>query len=102
LLNERLRKFDGLAVLRPDGYLALAMTGAPLQCAGPVQLVGHELQAGDFKVGPFYAPEGSSFHEDPAVSPGAAFLPGPDAAAPPSSPPAPAPAAHSTPGAQHE
>jgi hypothetical protein len=29
-INERLRSFKGLAVLRPDGYLAQAITGASL------------------------------------------------------------------------
>jgi hypothetical protein len=75
-LNERLRRFKGLAVLRPDGYLALAITGAPLQCVGPVQMQGNDLQAGDFKVGPFYTQEGGSFREDPSIPPRAAFLSG--------------------------
>jgi hypothetical protein len=75
-LNERLRRFESLAVLRPDGYLARAITGAPLQCVGPVQMQGNELQAGDFKVGPFYAQEGGSFREEPSIPPRAAFLSG--------------------------
>ncbi len=75
-LNERLRRFEGLAVLRPDGYLALAITGAPLQCVGPVQMQGNDLQAGDFKVGPFYTQESGSFREDPSIPPRAAFLSG--------------------------
>jgi hypothetical protein len=75
-LNERLRRFEGLAVLRPDGYLAQAITGAPLQCVGPVQMQGTDLQAGDFKVGPFYTQEGGAFREDPSIPPRAAFLSG--------------------------
>jgi hypothetical protein len=75
-LNERLRRFERLAVLRPDGYLAQAITGAPLQCVGPVQMQGNDLQAGDFRVGPFYTQEGSSFREDPSIPPRAAFLSG--------------------------
>jgi hypothetical protein len=82
-LNERLRRFEGLAVLRPDGYLALAITGAPLQCVGPVQMQGNDLQAGDFKVGPFYTQEGGSFREDPSIPPRAAFLSGADVFAQP-------------------
>jgi hypothetical protein len=75
-LNERLRGFKGLAVLRPDGYLAQAITGAPLQCVGPVQMQGNELQAGDFKIGPFYTQEGGSFREEPGLPSRAAFLSG--------------------------
>jgi hypothetical protein len=82
-LNERLRRFEGLAVLRPDGYLALAITGAALQCVGPVQLQGNELQAGDFKVGPFYTQEGGSFREEPSLPSRASFLPGPEVSAKP-------------------
>jgi hypothetical protein len=71
---ERLRRFESLAVLRPDGYLARAITGAPLQCVGPVQMQGNELQAGDFKVGPFYARDGGAFREEPSIPPRASFL----------------------------
>lgn len=35
-LEERLRRFERLAVLRPDGYLALVSTGYPVQCVGPI------------------------------------------------------------------
>jgi len=75
-LNERLRGFKGLAVLRPDGYLAQAITGAPLQCVGPVQMQGNEFQAGDFKIGPFYTQEGGSFREEPSLPPRASLLSG--------------------------
>jgi hypothetical protein len=67
VLNERLRQFISLAVLRPDGYLALALTGNPIQCVGPVQVRESTLQAGDFKVGIFYASEGGTFREVPSL-----------------------------------
>jgi hypothetical protein len=77
-LNERLRRFSGLAVLRPDGYLALALTGDPVQCIGPVQIKESALQAGDFKVGSFYSADSGSFREDVSLSSYTAFMSGAD------------------------
>lgn len=62
-LGERLRRFERLAVLRPDGYLASVSTGSPIQCVGPIQVQNGALRSGAFTVGAFYAPEGSGFRE---------------------------------------
>jgi hypothetical protein len=64
VLGERLRRFESLTVLRPDGYLASVLTGSPVQCVGPVQVQQGALMAGDYKVGAFYAPEAGGFRED--------------------------------------
>jgi hypothetical protein len=66
-LNERLRRFESLAVLRPDGYLVQALTGAPLQCAGPMQVQDGAAKAQDFTMGSFYSAKGGSFTEDKSV-----------------------------------
>ncbi len=57
-LHARMDRFHRLVVLRPDGYLALAVTGEAKQKAGEVR-VGEDgaLRAGRFEVGPFYAIE---------------------------------------------
>jgi hypothetical protein len=54
-LLERTARYAGLAVLRPDGYLASAVTGRTLQRVGPVVLEAGALRAGGFEVGRFYA-----------------------------------------------
>jgi hypothetical protein len=82
-LNERLRQFGGLAVLRPDGYLALAITGEPMQCIGLVRMQESELQAGGFKLGSFYAADGSSFREEASLPTSTAFASGADVVARP-------------------
>lgn len=55
LLLARTARYVGLAVLRPDGYLASAVTGHTLQRVGPVVLEAGALRAGAFEVGRFYA-----------------------------------------------
>ncbi len=54
-LHERMRRFQGLFVLRPDGYLVRATTGEAVQYVGEVSLVDGALRSDDFVVGPFYA-----------------------------------------------
>jgi hypothetical protein len=66
-LGERLRRFEALAVLRPDGYIVAAMTGAPLECVGPVGVQNGALRAGDYRLGAFYANEGQGFREDTSL-----------------------------------
>jgi hypothetical protein len=63
VLNERLRRFEHLTVLRPDGYLALGLTGAPTQCVGPVQAREGALMSGGYKLGVFYTADGTEFRE---------------------------------------
>ncbi len=43
-------------MLRPDGFLASALSGAVVQCVGPVQVQAGALRAGDYEVGVFYLP----------------------------------------------
>jgi hypothetical protein len=66
-LNERLQRFEGLSVLRPDGYLVQALTGAPLQCAGPVQVQDQAVRAAEFTLGRFYSARSGTYQEDASV-----------------------------------
>ncbi|ADO71468.1 uncharacterized protein STAUR_3680 [Stigmatella aurantiaca DW4/3-1] len=47
--------------MRPDGYLASALSGRPLQRMGPVALRDGRLMAGPFEVGAFYLDKGGVF-----------------------------------------
>ena len=75
-LGERLRRFEALAVLRPDGYIVSAMTGTPLECVGPVGVRNGALRSGDYRLGAFYAHEGQGYREDTSLGqvPGRAFF----------------------------
>ncbi|HEX8439233.1 MAG TPA: hypothetical protein VF697_29270, partial [Archangium sp.] len=58
-LHTRMDRFHRLRVLRPDGYLVLAVTGEAKQKVGEVRVAEDgTLRAGRFEVGPFYAVEG--------------------------------------------
>lgn len=57
-LLERLRPFQRLAVIRPDGYLASALSGRAIQRMGRVELREGRLMAGSFEVGAFYKDRG--------------------------------------------
>jgi hypothetical protein len=54
-LLERVKRFEPLAVLRPDGYLAWARTGTTCQRVGEVQWREGAFRAGPFEVGAFYS-----------------------------------------------
>ncbi len=57
-LHARMDRFHRLRVLRPDGYLVLAVTGEAKQKMGEVGVAEDgTLRAGRFEVGPFYAVE---------------------------------------------
>jgi hypothetical protein len=57
-LHARMDRFHRLVVLRPDGYLSLAITGEAKQKAGEVKVARDgALRAGRYEVGPFYAIE---------------------------------------------
>jgi hypothetical protein len=57
-LHARMDRFHRLLVLRPDGYLVLAVTGEAKQKVGNVQVAQDgTLRAGRYEVGPFYAVE---------------------------------------------
>lgn len=72
-LLERLRPFSFLAVMRPDGYLASAVTGQALQRMGRVELRDGRLMAGTFEVGAFYKGKSGVFYavDDSLQKPGA-------------------------------
>jgi hypothetical protein len=53
-LGRRIQEFQPLAVLRPDGYLAGALSGKELQCVGPVVPSDGAYRAGLYEVGTFY------------------------------------------------
>jgi predicted small secreted protein len=56
-LVQRLERYRFLAVLRPDGYLAWAVSGRTQQRVAPVQWREGAFRAGPFEVGPFYSGE---------------------------------------------
>jgi hypothetical protein len=72
-LLERLRLFHHLVVMRPDGYLAVALTGKPLQRMGRLELREGRLMAATFEVGAFYRDRGGVFYalDDSLRQPGA-------------------------------
>lgn len=53
-LLKRARAFDRLGVVRPDGYLASAITGTPVVRVGRLEMREGRLMAGRFEVGAFY------------------------------------------------
>lgn len=53
-LGKRLERYRFLAVLRPDGYLAWAVSGRTQQRVGPLAWKEGSFRAGNFEVGPFY------------------------------------------------
>lgn len=54
VLNLHLQRFQALFVLRPDGFLAAALTGKAQQCVGPVEPRDGALRAGPYEVGVWY------------------------------------------------
>jgi len=66
-LNQRLSRFQGRVVLRPDAYIAEALRGTPLRSAGPLRVEKGSIVAASLKLGTFYLPEGTSFREDPIL-----------------------------------
>jgi hypothetical protein len=61
-LLQRTYRFRLLAVMRPDGYLASALNGRPLQRMGRLELREGRLMAGGFEVGAFYRDRGGVFY----------------------------------------
>lgn len=69
-LLQRTSRFRLLAVMRPDGYLASALNGRPLQRMGRLELRDGRLMAGSFEVGAFYRDRGGVFYAvDEALQP---------------------------------
>ncbi|MBU8895557.1 hypothetical protein DRW03_13935 [Corallococcus sp. H22C18031201] len=60
-LLARMRRYEKLTVLRPDGNLAWVLTGAAQQRVGEVQWTAGAFRAYQFEVGPFYATESGAF-----------------------------------------
>ena len=60
-LHVRMRRYAEALVLRPDGYLVRATTGAAVQHAGEVELTDDILHAEGFEVGPFYGTRGDAY-----------------------------------------
>ncbi|WP_241758111.1 Tox-REase-5 domain-containing protein [Myxococcus landrumensis] len=54
-LARRVERFSGVAVLRPDGYLAWVRTGATQQRVAPVEWRGGAFRAHGFELGRFYS-----------------------------------------------
>ena len=61
-LQWRLERFAGLVVVRPDGYLVTALSGAPLQRLGPLQFTEGSWRVGRLGVGDFYFSRGGVFY----------------------------------------
>jgi hypothetical protein len=55
VLLQRVQRFQALAVLRPDGYLAWAVTGQTQQHVAPVEWKDGAFRAHAFEVGSFYS-----------------------------------------------
>ncbi|WP_304528735.1 Tox-REase-5 domain-containing protein [Archangium sp. Cb G35] len=61
-LKWRAERFERLVLVRPDGYLVVALDGTPLQRRGPLQLVEGEWWVGRLVVGGFYFSHGGVFY----------------------------------------
>jgi len=61
VLLSRCQAYARLVVMRPDGYLVVALTGKPLQRMGRIVLRDGRLSAGNFEVGAFYLDKGGVF-----------------------------------------
>jgi hypothetical protein len=61
-LIQRTQRFRFLVVMRPDGYLAAALDGKPLQRMGRLGLREGRLMWGPFEVGGFYRDRGGVFY----------------------------------------
>jgi hypothetical protein len=53
-LGRRIQEFAPLLVLRPDGYLAEALTGKAERCVGPVEVRDNTYRSGTYELGTFY------------------------------------------------
>ena len=59
---QRLAAFRPIIILRPDGYIAHAVSGDAIQRAGRTQFVNGSLQAGGLTTGTFYYSNGGVFY----------------------------------------
>ncbi len=58
-LSLKVQDYRNLFLLRPDGYLAAALTGMPDRCVGPVEVRDNGLFAGSFELDVYYKLDGS-------------------------------------------
>jgi hypothetical protein len=54
VIASGLTRFERIVVLRPDGYIASALTGRAIQRAGAMQFAEGALRSGNFQTGRFY------------------------------------------------
>ena len=57
-LSRKVQDYQSLYLLRPDGYLAAALTGMPDRCVGPVEARDNGLFAGAFELDVYYKLDG--------------------------------------------
>jgi hypothetical protein len=53
-LSRMVQEYRSLFLLRQDGFLAAALTGAPVRWVGPVEVRDHGAGAAEFEIGVFY------------------------------------------------
>lgn len=61
-IAARLSAFRSIIILRPDGYIARALSGDAIQRAGRIQFVDGALRAGNLSTGTFYYSDGGVFY----------------------------------------
>lgn len=62
-VNQRLKRFEGLAVLTREGFMAWALTGEPVEWVGKVEVVGGVPRARGYEVGALHAPSGRAWRQ---------------------------------------
>jgi hypothetical protein len=69
---QRLNSFGRIIILRPDGYIAHALTGEAIQRAGRVEFIDGALRAGGLSTGTFYYSDSGVFYRanDNGLGPG--------------------------------
>ncbi|HWU87081.1 MAG TPA: DUF4157 domain-containing protein [Kofleriaceae bacterium] len=60
---QRMRQFDRIVIVRPDGYISGALSGRAIQRAGRVQGGSDGLRAGEYEIGRFYYSDGGIFYQ---------------------------------------
>ena len=60
---QRLAAFGPIIILRPDGYIAHAVSGEAIQRAGRTEFVNGALRAGGLTAGTFYYSNGGVFYQ---------------------------------------
>jgi hypothetical protein len=63
VVAQRLASFGPIIILRPDGYIAHAVSGEAIQRAGRTEFVNGALRAGGLTAGTFYYSNGGVFYQ---------------------------------------